>query len=105
MTLASLPPVPVVAPPETIPAAQPGAASAADRVAVGNIYGQVTNKITEDDPVELPDVIPLPPRRPHSPRCLSRARGRRSRGDTGPRRAADPGGLPDQRLAVSASGR
>jgi hypothetical protein len=65
MTLASLPPVPVVAPPETIPAAQPGAASATDRVAVGNIYGQVTNKITEEDPVDLPDVIPLPPRRPH----------------------------------------
>jgi hypothetical protein len=65
MTLASLPPVPVVAPPETIPAAQPGAASAADRVAVGNIYGQVTNKITEEDPVDLPDVIPLPPRRRH----------------------------------------
>jgi hypothetical protein len=65
MTLASLPPVPVAAPPETIPAAQPGAAPATDRVAVGNIYGQVTNKITEDDPVELPDVIPLPPRRPH----------------------------------------
>jgi hypothetical protein len=64
MTLASLPPV-LVAPPETIPAAQPGATSAADRVAVGNIYGQVTNKITEDDPAEAPEVIPLPPRRPH----------------------------------------
>jgi hypothetical protein len=65
MTLASLPPVPVVMPPETVPAAQPGATSAADRVAVGDIYGQVTNKITEDDPVEPPEVVPLPPRRPH----------------------------------------
>jgi hypothetical protein len=64
MTLASLPPVPVVAPPETVPAAQPGATSA-DRVAVGNIYGQVTNKIAEDDPVEAQEAIPLPPRRPH----------------------------------------
>jgi hypothetical protein len=63
MTLASLPPVPVVAPPETVPAAQPGAA--ADRGAVGDIYGSVTNKLTEDDPVEAPEVIPLPPRRPH----------------------------------------
>jgi hypothetical protein len=63
MTLASLPPVPVVAPPETVPAAQPGAA--ADRGAVGDIYGKVTNKITEDDPVEAPETIPLPPRRPH----------------------------------------
>jgi hypothetical protein len=60
MTLASLPPV-LVAPPETIPAAQPGAAS----VPAGDIYGQVTNKITEDDPVDPPEVVPLPPRRPH----------------------------------------
>ena len=57
MTLASLPPVPVVAPPETVPTA--------DRVAVGDIYGQITNKVAEDDPVEPPEVIPLPPRRPH----------------------------------------
>jgi hypothetical protein len=63
MTLASLPPVPVVAPPETVPAAPPGAA--ADQGAVGDIYGKVTNKITGDDPVEAPEVIPLPPRRPH----------------------------------------
>jgi hypothetical protein len=61
MTLASLPPVPVLAPPETIPAAQPGAAS----VPAGDIYGQVTNKITEDDPADPPEVVPLPPRRPH----------------------------------------
>jgi hypothetical protein len=65
MQLASLPPVPVVAPPETVPAAQPGAVVAADRAAVGDIYGQVTNKITEDDPVDPPEVVPLPPRRPH----------------------------------------
>jgi hypothetical protein len=57
MTLASLPPVPVVAPPETVPAA--------DRVAAGDIYGQVTNKITDEDPLDAPEVIPLPPRRPH----------------------------------------
>jgi hypothetical protein len=57
--------VPVVAPPETIPAVQPDAASAIDRAAVGDIYAPVTNKITEDDPVEPPEVVPLPPRRPH----------------------------------------
>jgi hypothetical protein len=61
MTLASLPPVPVLAPPETVPATQPGAAS----VPAGDIYGQVTNKITEDDPIDPPEVVPLPPRRPH----------------------------------------
>ena len=44
---------------------QPGTAAPADRVAVGDIYGQVTNKITEDDPVALPEVVPLPPHRPH----------------------------------------
>jgi len=61
MTLASLPPVPVLAPPETVPATQPGATS----VPAGDIYGQVTNKITEDDAVDPPEVVPLPPRRPH----------------------------------------
>jgi hypothetical protein len=65
MQLASLPPVPVVSPPETVPAAQPGAAVAADKVAVGDVYAPVSNKITEDDPVEPPEVIPLPPHRPH----------------------------------------
>jgi hypothetical protein len=65
LALASLPPVPVVAPPETVPAAQPGAVSATDRVAVGNVYAPVTNKITGDDPVDPSEVIPLPPRRPH----------------------------------------
>ena len=48
-----------------IPAVQPDAASAIDRAAVGDIYAPVTNKITEDDPVEPPEVVPLPPRRPH----------------------------------------
>jgi hypothetical protein len=57
LTLASLPPVPVVAPPETVPAA--------DRVAVGDIDASVTSKATEDDPAEPPEVVPLPPRRPH----------------------------------------
>ncbi len=64
MQLASLPPVPVVSPPETVPAAQPGSAVAADKVAVGDIYAPVTNKITEDDPVTPPEVVPLPPHRP-----------------------------------------
>jgi hypothetical protein len=61
MQLASLPPAPVVAPPETVPADQPSAAA----VPMGDIYAPVTSKMTEDDPVELPEVIPLPPRRPH----------------------------------------
>jgi hypothetical protein len=65
MQLASLPPVPVVAPPETVAAVQPGAAAATDTVAVGDIYAPVSNKITEDDPVEAPEVVPLPPHRPH----------------------------------------
>jgi hypothetical protein len=65
MQLASLPPVPVVSPPETVPAAQPGAAEAADKVAVGDVYAPVTNKITEEDRVALPEVVPLPPHRPH----------------------------------------
>ena len=63
MQLASLPPVPVVSPPETVPAAQPGSAVAADKV--GDIYAPVTNKVTEDDPVAPPEVVPLPPHRPH----------------------------------------
>jgi hypothetical protein len=62
MQLASLPPVPVVAPPETVPA---GTGPAADRGPAGDVYGAVTNKITEEEPVEAPEVIPLPPRRPH----------------------------------------
>ena len=51
----------VKSPPETVPATHPGAAS----VPAGDIYGQVTNKITEDDPIDPPEVVPLPPRRPH----------------------------------------
>ena len=65
MQLASLPPVPVVSPPDTVPAAPPGSAVAADKVAVGDIYAPVINKITEDDPVAPPEVVPLPPHRPH----------------------------------------
>jgi hypothetical protein len=65
MQLASLPPVPVVSPPETVPAAQPGSAVAPEKAAVGDIYAPVTNKMTEDDPVAAPEVVPLPPRRPH----------------------------------------
>jgi hypothetical protein len=70
MQLASLPPVPVVSAPETVPAGQPGAAqpSAAvstDKAAVGDVYAAVTDKLTEDDPVTPPEVVPLPPHRPH----------------------------------------
>jgi hypothetical protein len=65
MQLASLPPVPVVSPPETVPAAQPGSAVAADKVAVGDVYAPVTDKITEEDPVAPLEVVPLPPHRPH----------------------------------------
>jgi hypothetical protein len=70
MQLASLPPVPVVSPPETVPAAQPGAtqpsaAVAADKAAVGDVYAPVTDRLTEEDPVTLPEVVPLPPHRPH----------------------------------------
>jgi hypothetical protein len=79
MQLASLPPVPVVSPPETIPAAQPGApqpsaALATDKMAVGDVYAPVTDKLTEDDPVALPEVVPLPPRRPHIAVPLPRPR-------------------------------
>jgi hypothetical protein len=65
MQLASLPPVPVVSPPETVPAAQPGSAVASDKVAVGDVYAPVTNKMTEDDAVAPAEVVPLPPHRPH----------------------------------------
>ena len=50
----------VVAPPGTVPAAQP-VTSAAD----GRNLCEVTNKLSEDDAVQPPEVIPLPPRRPH----------------------------------------
>jgi hypothetical protein len=65
--LASLPPVPVVTAPATAPAAQSpiAAGSINDRIAVGDIYGQVTNKIG-DEPAETPEVVPLPPPRPRT---------------------------------------
>jgi hypothetical protein len=70
--LASLPgapaagaPAPAVAAPATVPAAQSPTASPSinDRIAVGDIYAQVTNKIA-DEPADLPDIVPLPPHRP-----------------------------------------
>jgi hypothetical protein len=65
--LASLPPGPAVTAPATVPAAQSptAAASINDRVAVGDIYAQVTNKIG-DEPADAPEVIPLPPHRPRT---------------------------------------
>jgi hypothetical protein len=74
MQLASLPPVPVVSPPETVPAAQPGTAVAADKVAMGDVYAPVADKLTEDDPVTPLEVVPLPPRRPHIAVPLPRPR-------------------------------
>jgi hypothetical protein len=63
--LASLPPAPAVTAPATVPAAQSPAAAGAinDRLAVADIYAQVTNKIA-DEPADAPEVIPLPPHRP-----------------------------------------
>jgi hypothetical protein len=63
--LASLPPAPAVTAPATVPAAQSPTAVGAinDRLAVADIYAQVTNKIA-DDPADGPEVIPLPPHRP-----------------------------------------
>jgi hypothetical protein len=62
--LASLPPAPAVTAPATVPAAQsPTAGAINDRLAVADIYAQVTNKIA-DDPADGPEVIPLPPHRP-----------------------------------------
>jgi hypothetical protein len=63
--LASLPPAPAVTAPATVPAAQSPTAVGAinDRLAVADIYAQVTNKIT-DDPADGPEAIPLPPHRP-----------------------------------------
>jgi hypothetical protein len=65
--LASLPPAPAVAAPATVPAAQSpmAAGSINDRVAVGDIYAQVTNKIG-DEPADAPEVVPLPPHRPRT---------------------------------------
>jgi hypothetical protein len=65
--LASLPPAPAVSAPATVPAAQSpmAAGSINDRVAVGDIYAQVTNKIG-DEPADAPEVVPLPPHRPRT---------------------------------------
>ncbi|MBV9971410.1 MAG: hypothetical protein JO228_15620 [Xanthobacteraceae bacterium] len=72
LQLASLPPVPAIAPPETVLAVQPPA-SGADRLPVGDISASAP-KITEDEPAETPEVIPLPPRRPHLAVPLPRPR-------------------------------
>jgi hypothetical protein len=63
--LASLPGPPAVSAPATVPAASSQFASVSgnDRVAVGDIYAQVTNKI-EDGPADAPEMVPLPPHRP-----------------------------------------
>jgi hypothetical protein len=63
--LASLPGAPAVGAPATVPAAQSPTTSPSinDRIAVGDIYAQVTNKIA-DEPADGPEIIPLPPHRP-----------------------------------------
>jgi len=65
--LASLPPAPVVTAPATVPAEQSPAAAGSinDRIAVGDIYAQVTNKIG-DESADAPEVVPLPPHRPRT---------------------------------------
>jgi hypothetical protein len=65
--LASLPPAPAVTAPATVPAAQSPTAvgSINDRLAVADIYAQVTNKIA-DEPADAPEVVPLPPHRPRT---------------------------------------
>ncbi len=65
--LASLPGAPAVGAPATVPAAQSPVASPSinDRIAVGDIYAQVTNKIG-DEPADAPETIPLPPHRPRA---------------------------------------
>ena len=65
--LASLPGAPAVGAPATVPAAQSPVAgpSINDRIAVGDIYAQVTNKIA-DEPADAPEMIPLPPHRPRA---------------------------------------
>jgi hypothetical protein len=56
-----------VAAPDTVPAAQPPGTSvpANDRIAVGDIYAQVTNKIAYE-PAEALEIVPLPPHRPRA---------------------------------------
>ena len=61
--LASLPPI--VTAPAAVPAPPTAGGSINDRVAVGDIYGQVTNKIG-DEPADSPEVVPLPPPRPRT---------------------------------------
>jgi hypothetical protein len=63
--LASLPNAPMVAAPATVPAAQSPTPAANDRLPVGDIYAQVTNKISEDAG-DAPDIVPLPPHRPRN---------------------------------------
>jgi hypothetical protein len=65
--LASLPGAPAVAAPATVPAGQSPVASPSisDRIAVGDIYAQVTNKIA-DEPADAPEIVPLPPHRPRT---------------------------------------
>jgi hypothetical protein len=63
--LASLPNAPVVAAPATIPAVQSPAPSANDRLPVGDIYAQVSNRISEEG-ADAPDIVPLPPHRPRT---------------------------------------
>jgi hypothetical protein len=63
--LASLPNAPVVAAPATVLAAQSPTPAANDRLPVGDIYAQVTNKISEDA-ADAPDIVPLPPHRPRN---------------------------------------
>jgi hypothetical protein len=59
---------PQISAPDTVPAGQAATASLSttDRVAVGDIYGQITNKIVEDDPADAAETIPLPPHRPRT---------------------------------------
>jgi hypothetical protein len=65
--LASLPAAPAVTAPDSVPAApSPGTSvSINDRIAVGDIYAQVTNKIS-DEPAEALEIVPLPPHRPRA---------------------------------------
>jgi len=76
MTLASLPPVPVWRRRSRHPGAQPGAASAADRVAVATSICQATTR-SPGDPVDARSV-PLPPRPSPLRRGAIPRRGRRS---------------------------
>ncbi len=64
MALASLPGAPQIAAPDTVPAGATASLSATDRVGTGDIYGQITNKIAEDEPAESAEAVPLPPHRP-----------------------------------------